>query len=205
MLEIEKSKNSFCYDVFTIDTDSGKFQISFENNLDLYWGFIPNKSMLECSDSYSFYITKENYFLYDTFLELYNAIKNKEPYNNYPYEIEDEFRNKRVKYGSNFYIDSLYKDGKIEWHSDDFPYDEGSILSIEKNGDDKFIITFNKSNNNHFLKTFYVRIRNSGSFYHPFNISFMNMYNKLKQYDSSYHQVHIEEYLYEKKVLKRKR
>ena len=33
----------------------------------------------------------------------------------------------------------------------------------------------------------------------------MNMYGKLKEYDSDYHQVHIEEYLYNQKVLKRKR
>ena len=38
MLEIERSKNYFGYDIFTMNTNDGIFQISYENNLDLYWG-----------------------------------------------------------------------------------------------------------------------------------------------------------------------
>lgn len=203
MLEVEKSKNYFNYDVFTINTDNGIFQISYENNLDLYWGFIPNKIMPECNDSYSFYITKENYYLYDAFLGLYTAIKERRPYSNSPYKLYDDIKDKKVKYIDK-YIDNLYKDGKIEWHSDDFPYDEGSILSIKREKD-KFLITFTRSKKDDIFRTFYIRIRNSGSFYEPFNITFMNMYGKLKEYDPNYHQVHIEEYLYNQKVLKRKR
>lgn len=203
MLEIERSKNYFNYDVFTINTDNGIFQISYENNLDLYWGFIPNKNMNECDDSYSFYITKDNYYLYDAFLGLYTAIKNKKPYSNDPYILDSETRNIKVKYIDK-YLYNLYNNGKIEWHSDDFPYDEGSILNIKREKD-KFLVTFTRSKKDDILRTFYIRIRNSGSFYEPFNIAFMNMYGKLKEYNPNYHQVHIEEYLYNQKVLKRKR
>lgn len=52
-----------------------------------------------------------------------------------------------------------------------------------------------------------IRIRNSGSSYDPFNIVFMKMYNKMKKIDDTKdigHQIHIEEYLYnkEKKLTK---
>ena len=47
-----------------------------------------------------------------------------------------------------------------------------------------------------------VRISNSGSRYGYFNIPFMNMYTKLCEYNPDYHQIHMEEYLYNEKVKK---
>ena len=46
-----------------------------------------------------------------------------------------------------------------------------------------------------------IRFRNSGSFYNPFNVLFMRMHNKMKKIDDVNdigHQIHIEEYLYNK-------
>ena len=48
-----------------------------------------------------------------------------------------------------------------------------------------------------------VRFRNSGSRYDPFNCVFMRFYQRLQEVDPNYHQVHIEELIYRKK-LKRK-
>ena len=45
-----------------------------------------------------------------------------------------------------------------------------------------------------------IRFRNSGSSYQPFNILFMDVFNKLQEYDPNYHQMHIEEYAYQKKL-----
>ena len=53
-----------------------------------------------------------------------------------------------------------------------------------------------------------IRFRNSGSSYDPFNIVFMKMYNEMKNIDDINdigHQIHIEEYLYNKeKILVKK-
>ena len=43
MLEITKTKNAHDYDVITIKTEDEEFEISFQNNLDLYWRYICKK------------------------------------------------------------------------------------------------------------------------------------------------------------------
>ena len=49
-----------------------------------------------------------------------------------------------------------------------------------------------------------IRFRNSGSRYNPFNIIFMKMFNKLQEYNPEYHQIHIEELEYQKKLTLKK-
>ena len=49
-----------------------------------------------------------------------------------------------------------------------------------------------------------VRFRNSGSYYEPFNCVFMRMYNNLQKVDPKYHQIHMEELGYVKKLEKAK-
>lgn len=193
MQEIQKHKNSRGHYAFVIKTDNGDFSISFENNFDLYWRYINKCSMLDAPESQEIIITKENYFLYELFYKLYESIKNNKVYYSFS---ENDF----------FEVDNnhLYKDNKIEWNSDDF-YDEiASKLIIEKM-EESFKVTFVKSKNWHdgIPVTYSVRFRNSGSKYDPFNISFMSMYKELKQYEPACHQIHVEEYLYKQKVLKR--
>lgn len=77
MLEITKQKNAHDYDVITIKTEDEEFEISFQNNLDLYWRYICKKSILDEEKTKKFRITKENYFIYNLFDELYNNVKNK--------------------------------------------------------------------------------------------------------------------------------
>lgn len=51
-----------------------------------------------------------------------------------------------------------------------------------------------------------IRFRNSGSRYEPFNMVFMRMFLQLQKVDdiSDYgHQIHIEEYLYKKSLVKK--
>lgn len=191
MQEVERSKNAHGYDVFKIITDKGEFEISYENNLDLYWRFVNKKSILKTKDKQQLIITKENYAIYELFYKLYESIKRNRVYFNY--EENDYFEEK---------TNNLYKDGKIEWLSDDL-YDEiASKFTIEKE-EDIFKITFYKSKEDGFLKTFAVRISNSGSRHNPFQINFMTMYQDLKKYDPDCRQIHMEEVLYKNKVLKR--
>lgn len=48
-----------------------------------------------------------------------------------------------------------------------------------------------------------VRIRTSGSRFGFYFMPFMSMYQKLKEYNQDYQQIHIEEYLYQKSLKKK--
>lgn len=202
MLNITHDKSPDNYEIFYIETKEGKFQISFANNLDLYWGFHPEESLLKCNNTKEFTITQEDYFIYNLFNELYEAIKNKTPYSNSPFDSS----NKYDKYDNDFYNpEKLFKNNCIEWHSDDFEYDKASVLTIKKNDDETFSIIFQKSKDDEFLfNTFFIRFRNSGSSYKPYNFTFMSMYNKLHQYNFDCHQIHMEEYVHRLGIKKQK-
>jgi hypothetical protein len=75
MLEIKRKKNGHGYDVFDIITDDGTFEISYENNLDLYWRYIYRDSIDKVCNTKTFKITKEN-LLYKIFLKANNNLKN---------------------------------------------------------------------------------------------------------------------------------
>ena len=106
----------------------------------------------------------------------------------------------------NYFIYSLFDEIKL--YSDDFAFIYNASNFTIKKFKDIFIVTFTKSKteefNSCYFPTYSVRIRNSGSRYEPFNIPFMSMYEKLKQCSNDYHQIHIEEYLYQKRRVKRK-
>ena len=199
MIKIEKYKNLDNNDAIKIKTDKGSFTISFEDNLDLYWdcNWRENNISFDEVDMHDFYITKENYFLYSLFERLYVAVKEEMPYFNCYYEDD----NRCKKYHS-FVNTPLFIGDKIEWHSDDYPYEKASVVSISKCYEDTFKIEFKKNNGDYF-PTFAVRFRNSRSRYKPFNATFMNMYNSLINRDYDCHQIHYEEVLYEQKVLRK--
>ena len=187
MQQITKYKDEMGYYEYIIKTDEGKFKMLFGGNLDLYWTC---NETIDDSDQI-FYITKENYFLYRLFDELYENIKNNKIY----YDKENYIKGDNTE---------LFKDGKIDWYSDEFYEEIASRLVIEKENE-KFKITFIKSKKDYegLFRTYAVRFRNSGSRYKPFNASFMYMYNSLKEYNPEYQQIHMEEYLYNQKVLKK--
>lgn len=190
MIELVKKKSDK-YFYYYVQTDEGRFKISFEGNLDLYWTYIYEGNLLNGPESHTFKITKENYLFYSLIDELYNNIKNDNPFGKEDKEYDyDRFNQNK-----------LFEDETIKWHSDDCIYEESSILEIKKEKDD-YKITFYKSKED--FMSYSVRISNSGSRYGYFNIPFMNMYNKLCEYDPNYHQIHIEKYLYNEKVKKLK-
>lgn len=207
MVEIKKYKINN-YNCFDISTDEGTFQIWFCGNLDLYWSYKYRGNILDTGNSKDFYITKENYFLYSLFDELYNDVKDYNIFTIDMFNNEKEWLERKsdfLEYDRNN-PRKLFKDGKIEWHSDDYDYDDGSYFIIDKL-DNCYKLTFYKSNCDDYIYniTYSVRLRNSGSRYGYFNVIFMRMYNKLCQYDSKFHQVHIEEYLYYKRLVKDKK
>jgi len=195
MQQIERYKNTWGYDTFEIKTDTGSFEILFAPNFDLYWRYLGKINILEDKEKKELTITKENYFLYELFYKLYESIKNSKVY--YSNEVDDycEIKDK---------TNELFLNNMIEWYSDELPIDIASKLTIKKE-EETFKVLFEKSKKawDGIFITYSIRFRNSGSRYNPFNINFMQMYNELKEYDPNYHQIHIEEYLYKQKVLKK--
>ena len=191
MLEVNKYKNGWGYDTFEIETDTGSFQILFAPNGDLYWRYLSEINVLDDKPIQELIITKENYYIYEVFYKLYESIKNNKVF----YDKENYSIVKNNK---------LFKNNMIEWYSDELPIDITSKLTIKKE-DEVFKVIFEKSKKSQdgIFITYSIRFRNSGSRYAPFNINFMQMYNELKEDDPNYHQIHMEEYLYKQKLLRK--
>lgn len=210
MVEINKEVDTNGYDKFKITTDDGSFDIMFGGTLDLYWYYRPKENINNWPLFKTFTITKENYFLYQKVDKLYMRIKEKRPYqkkdkkenSSFLKEIDLENVNNLEK--EDYAYEQLFQDGIIRWYSDDVPLEEASRIEI-KRLEEAYTITFFQGKVEYDSPTFSIRFRNSGSRYHPYNFAFMNMYNALSEYDPNYHQIHIEEYLYTKKLQKLKK
>lgn len=199
MLNIKKYEHPHGYNCYEIETNEGKFEINYQGNLDLYWRYPCNKENIKKETIKDFYITKEDYFIYTLFNDLYISIKENKPYYNYPYDNED--KNEIIE----DIICPLFKNNKIIFISDDGFIENGSRFIIEKIDEDTYKLTFKKGIYSEVtIQTFSIRISNSGSRYEPFNTVFMSMYKKLKEYDFNNHQIHIEEYMYIKKKIKQR-
>lgn len=181
--------------------------ISFGGNLDLYWSFHSDDVNIDNN----FIITKENYGVYRLFEQLFNDIENINIFN---VEDKDEFYddNKKLIINQSYYNELYDKKNKIiTWYSDETAHEVSNILKIKKQ-EETFKIEFyiqqymkGYDKDFHSLKYIPIRFRNSGSYYDPFNVVFMRMYNNLKNVDdvNDYgHQIHIEEYLYNKNKIK---
>lgn len=196
MIDINCKKNGYGYDYFEINNNEGTFIISFENNLDSYWTFKPNVNFLDSKENYEVDITKENYFLYQLFDDLYNSVKTGIIKTGRTYDDDGIIEAHKSE------INQLFVDNSIYYLSDDFIKDEASSFKIKKE-EDIFKIIFTKSHSKEYFNSFTVRIRNSGCRYGYFNILFMNLYNKLVEYSKEeYYQMYIEEYVYTKKLKK---
>lgn len=209
MVEIKKTKDVEGYDRFKITTENGSFDIMFGGNLDLYWYYWPEENYKDWPLSKTFTITKENYFLYQKIDELYKNIKEQRPYpktdkDEYTSFLELNLRNSNESKKVDYAYEKLFQNDIIKWYSDDMPLENASSLEIKKQ-EDIYSITFFQGKEEYDFPTYSVRFRNSGSRYHPYNFAFMSMYNALSEYDSNYHQIHIEEYLYNKKLQKLKK
>lgn len=207
MLKIIKQKNEMKSYDFKIISEENTLGIIFGGNGDLY--FYVQKKDSDEKEIINFEITKENYILYKLFESLYNQIINCDIYNLDECELEfyeeDELEDKRLMYQewneelkqSSVYK-NLVKDGIISWRHDDQIYEQANILNIHKE-DEKYRLEFIE-NCEEWAIFLDVRFRNSGSRYSPFNMAFMDFYHELQKYDPEYHQVHMEEYLYQKRL-----
>lgn len=209
MLKVHKIKNEQGTYNFKIENEENALNIFFGGNGDLYF-FVSKRNLLDEKQIVNFEITKENYVLYELFKQLYNQIIDCDIYKidkleelefYSQQEIVERIRmykewNDDLKKG--FIYRDLVRNGVISWRNDEQIYEEANTLNIYKE-EGKYRLEFILKNKelSHFID---IRFRNSGSRYTPFNISFMELYQCLQLYDPKYHQVHIEEYMYQKRL-----
>lgn len=221
MLKLEKHKRNANYNLYSFEFDNGIFTIHFAGNDDLYWTYNAKISEMKNEEEKKFCVDKNNYFMYMLINKLYDSIINYElyPEDDFPemYESSEEmetYQALKVKLQKDDETnpERLCTDGVIDYHSDDAPYEKASRLIIKK-VEDVFVITFVKGENDMGYPTYSVRICNSGSRYGYFNVCFMLMYRKLAEYNPNYnyelllqeyHQVNLEEYLSEQKLIRTK-
>ena len=178
MLELKRERDSYCREKFTIKTSEGLFKIYYDPDLSLCWSpSIPDSCVMD--NEYSYTITKENMGVYRAFSALYDSIITRRPFKNFKYDGDEKY----VSYDDN----NLVIDNTIQWHSDDFAYDAASVVKIDKDlENDNFIVTFKKSkvvcDNISPFSTFMVRFNTIESRYDPYNATFINMYDRIKEY-----------------------
>lgn len=184
------SCNIFDSNAFEIKDKDKTFKIVYAPNLDLYIQLGDGSIITEEDKTLTFEIAKDNWNIYNIFDNLYNDIINGNILNS---NYKDSYQ----------YRELVDKDFNITWISDDGLREAEDKMIISKD-DDKIVFTFIRNSlrlpdgfkNHHSIS---IRIRNSGSYYDPFNCAFMKMYNELSKINLNDMQISIEEYLYLKK------
>lgn len=217
-MEVQKMKRKNKLSEIILLNGDKKLIISFDNNLDLKWTL--TKTTKEKLILESFEITKENYAIYTLFEQLYNNVKNASIFDinteialfnsglstfNSLSEIYDYYIKDVEKRKNSPVYQELFDGNTITWYSDEIYNDSNDALKITFDGD-KFILEFAKRKQNELLSSPYsipIKFKNNGSKYFPFNILFIQMSQELQNYNTKFHQIHIEEYLYEQKILKK--
>ena len=178
MLELKRYYDANNNERFTIKTGEGLFKIHYGSDLCLYWSCgISNDDSV--NEQYKYTITDENKAVYRIFDELYDSVVSKMPFKHFKTDECEKY----FQYNDN----DLFKDGIIEWHSDDMEYNAASFVQIEKDFENKcFIVTFNKSkvlcDDISPFSTFTVMFSPCECRYDPYNATFMEMYRKLGEY-----------------------
>lgn len=223
-MEIIKIKNERSSYNFYLKQEDKELGIIFGGNLDLYWSLTKKNTKLEKIKptelfeenkkqlKETFLITKENYFIYSLFDDLYNDIKECNLFtidSYYDYDESKTYKDRNKEYQNTEKYKYLFDGNIIKWHSDEEDYLIADRVAIEKI-DDTYVLKFIRPEitDEKFpfrtIGNISIRFRNSGSRYEPFNVIFMRMYNKLQEYNPEYHQIHIEELEYQKKLTLKK-
>lgn len=192
MMNIEFLNNTFGK-YLKLTQNGNTFNILFGGNLDLYFQPVMNRMELFTSDEHlEFKISKEDGFLYEAFMHLYEKIINYIPLEEMDSKREREYQKLKDSYRPF----PLVHDKVISWHSDEEDVDTSSILNISKTEDNQIKLEFikNKPEDDLYL-TYAIRFRNSGSTYDPFNFRFMELYNSLCSYYENYQPNHKEKQL----------
>ena len=183
-MEISRTMNTEGSFDYSFKEGKKTLKILYGGNLDLYFTLGNGESIPDDAEaSIDFDITKENYEIYKLFDDLYNEVINGQAFDPED-EVDDEFEHSfQETYQYSLLVD---EDKTIHWISDDGPQELEDSVKFYKVDDDTYSII--------------VRFSNSGSSYEPFNCAFMRMYQKLQNVDPQYHQVHLVELDYAKRL-----
>ena len=156
------------------------FSMCFMGVGDLFWHI--NKSE-PSSTKETFDIPSTEREVYKLFDDLYKCISTANIFNN---QSDEYLKNKLTE--RNFFN----KDTKtIEWHSDATYFESDDVVKIIKQ-EDNYHIEFTRPEEYedpyHWgsSKIIAIRFRNSGSYYVPFNIAFMRMFNSAQKLKGKY-------------------
>ena len=168
---LEVYKNKYENNLFKLTSDGKTFTISQDENANVYWNCYYDAKETDNSDKITFEITKENYYIYRVFDELYHNIKSCKESKEY----------------------SKIINGKdIIWYSDDTSFNQVSISP----SNDKYILVFTNNGEALFTGNHYIKFKNFGNNNTPFNLPFLQMYDKLSNGEYDLNQICIEEVLY---------
>lgn len=209
---VKKVTNEYnSYDIILIDGNK-QLKIYFMGNLDLYWSIYDYDKDID-DKVLEFMITKDNYRIYELFDILFNRVKNCEVsrfdytemrFCNNIEELKERIErikwfNDSIRRQEEYNPNKLFKNNMIEWHCDDASYEDAHVLKIMKNNEDSYLIRIQLNEKEQFNRHS-IRFRNDRSGHNPFNVLFMDMFNKLQDYNVDDKRIHIEEYIYQKKL-----
>lgn len=228
-MEITRYKNRESGYDYEFTQNNKTLRIVFGGNLDLYWSLETNQEYNSYEDMIkelydTFLITKENYQIYSLFKKLIDDVKNSNVYTPSPEYKTDEDeeliqvppspkqlkevkeRNEELKNREGY--KRIISGDSLIWHSDDESIDIADTLKISEI-DDKILLEFYRpelTGEKSAIRrpnVISIRFRNSGSYYLPYNVVFMRMYNELQSFDPELdyecHQIHFEELPYQLK------
>ena len=183
---IINKKNSEGYDISGNSiqfVDEDKYmEMLLASSYDLHFKFY------SIGESKSFEITKEDYFIYEKFSNLYEKIKNNEVYDLGALDLKDINSKEELEYQKELLKD-LNERSKKKGHYDELFHDDiitvktdnsdtnNDYFTLEKE-EDKFTFTFNNNSS-------VIKICNGDSYYRPYNILFMECFNELMKYDKN--------------------
>ena len=203
-MKVNKKNDENGYHMIELEDNDKSLTIFYGGNLDLYWTFRSRDVLLDNE----FIITKENYGVYNLFAKLFYDMENINIYEDQHF-YNNEARKEYYKLYNKSNYNILYNEEQklITWYSDETAWVIANILKIKKEKDSFKLEFYIQPKIEGFDEDFHskhyipIRFRNSGSFYEPFNVIFMRMYNHMKDVDDvldDCHQIHIEEYLHQK-------
>lgn len=230
-MKITKTKSEVgTLDIRLEESENKHLDIVWGGNGDLYW-IVDNLELLFSEEDpmyETFTITKADFGLYKLFEELYDDIMNARIFipDLDPIIIDEEtpdYLREEVEANNALIIErtkesneqikeepryqKLTKDGVITWYSDEEEPSITEIVRISKI-EDAILLEFIRQSkkddhgNTRMPGWYSIRFRTSGSMYTPCDLVFTRHFLNLQEYDpSTENQIHIEEYLYNQKLL----
>lgn len=177
-MEVVRKKGAVGYE-YIIGCDDNILKISFDEKQNIY---LTGKHKDKDSKHILFYITEEDYSIFEAFDHLYERLTK------IPLKDERKKRSSKNKIKGNTVV--FESDQDIFNSTDTKKNKSNNIIMIKEEND--ILLQFNY--NNPINKTIFVN-KTSNQHSH-FEDAFTRFYDEIQNYDPNYHQMHIREYKY---------